>query len=59
MFLAKVLMGECPCGFTFKTPHGADDAAAVLQYHIQRVHKKEYPNGVTKLQAMEHIKEVK
>ncbi len=57
--MGKVLMGECPCGFSFKTPHGEDDAAAVLQYHIERIHKKEYPNGVTKLQAMEHVKEVK
>jgi len=57
--LAKMLMDECPCGFTFKTPHGEGDAAAVMQFHIQRVHKKEYPTGVTKLQAMEHIREAK
>jgi len=52
-------MGDCPCGFSFTTPHGEDDAVAMMQYHIQRIHKKDYPNGATKTQAMEHIKEVK
>ena len=57
--MAKKLMGDCPCGFSFTTPHGEDDAVAMMQYHIQRIHKKDYPNGATKTQAMEHIKEVK
>ena len=57
--MAKKLMGECPCGFSFVTPHGEDDAVAVMQYHVQLIHKKEYPKGATKAEALEHIKEVK
>jgi hypothetical protein len=49
-------MGDCPCGFSFLTRHDEEDAVAMLQYHIQRIHKKEYPIGVTKTQAMEPIK---
>jgi hypothetical protein len=56
--LAKKLSGICPCGFTFTTPHGEDDAVAVMQYHVERIHKKEYPNGQTRSEAMEHIKKV-
>jgi len=53
------LMGECPCGFSVITPHGQDDAVAVMQYHVQLVHKKEYPKGATKAEALKLIKEVK
>jgi hypothetical protein len=56
--MAKKLTGICPCGFSFTTPHGEDDAVAVMQYHVKLVHKKEYPNGQTRAEAMEHIKEV-
>jgi hypothetical protein len=52
-------MGECPCGFSFVTPHGEADAVAVMQYHVQLIHKKDYPKGVTKDQALKNIKEVK
>jgi hypothetical protein len=52
-------MGECPCGFSFVTPHGQDDAASVMQFHIQQIHKKEYPKGITKAEAIENIKEIK
>jgi len=31
---------DCPCGFTFTTPHGEEDAAAVVQFHAQRIHGK-------------------
>ena len=57
--MAKKLTGICPCGFSFITPHGEDDAVAVMQYHAKLLHKKEYPNGATKEQAMKYIKEVK
>jgi len=56
-FLAKKLRGDCSCGFSFVTPHGEDNAVAMMQYYVYRIHKKDYPNGVTKTQAMEHIKE--
>ena len=57
--MAKKLTGICPCGFSFVTPHGEDDAVAVMQYHAKLLHKKEYPNGATKEQALKYIKEVK
>jgi hypothetical protein len=34
---------DCPCGFTFTTPHGEADAVAVLQLHLQRVHRRANP----------------
>jgi hypothetical protein len=36
--MTEKLGADCVCGFTFTTPHGADDALAVLELHIQRVH---------------------
>jgi hypothetical protein len=29
---------NCPCGFSMATPHGMDDAVAVVQLHLSRVH---------------------
>ena len=46
------------CGFSFSTPHGEDDAVAVAQYHVSRIHKKEYPNGVSRAEALKMIKNV-
>ena len=57
--MAKKLTGICPCGFSFITPHGEDDAVKVMQYHAELVHKEDYPNGATKEQAIKYIKEVK
>lgn len=57
--VAKKMVGTCPCGFTFTTPHGMDDAVAVMQYHVKLIHKKDFPNGLTREQAMEDIKEAK
>jgi hypothetical protein len=50
--------GECPCGFSFITPHGEDDAVAMMQYHVTLIHKKEYPKGITKSEASAHVKKV-
>jgi hypothetical protein len=36
--MAEKLGVECPCGFTMSTPHGMDDAVAVVQLHLSRVH---------------------
>ena len=55
----KKLGATCPCGFSFVTPHGDDDAVAVLQLHISRIHKKDYPNGISRVEALKEIKEVK
>jgi hypothetical protein len=57
--MAKKLKAECPCGFSFITPHGEDDAAAVLQLHANRIHKKDFPKGISKADAMKYVKEVK
>ena len=56
--MAKKITGVCRCGFSFVTPHGEDDARAVMQYHVKRVHKKEYLNRVTGAQALEDVGEV-
>ena len=48
----------CMCGFSFSTPHGEDEAVAIAQYHVSRVHKKEYPNGVSRAEALKMIKNV-
>jgi hypothetical protein len=55
--VANKLKGTCPCGFSFITPHGEDDAVNVMQYHVKQIHKKEYPNGLTRAQALEDIEE--
>jgi hypothetical protein len=57
--MAKKLMGECPCGFSFVTPHGEDDAVAVMQLHVNRIHRKDYPKGISRSDAMKHVKEAK
>jgi hypothetical protein len=56
--MASKLCVECPCGFSFKTPHGQDDAVAVVQAHVERIHKKDYPNGLSRADALKEIKEV-
>jgi hypothetical protein len=56
--MAKKLKGTCPCGFSFITPHGEDDAVAVIQYHVKRIHGKDYPNGLTRAEAMDDIEEI-
>jgi hypothetical protein len=55
--LAKKLIGTCPCGFTFTTPHGEDDAVTIMQNHAKRIHPQDYPNGLSREKAMENIKE--
>jgi len=46
---------DCPCGFTMATPHGMDDAVAVVQLHLQRVHPD---MDSSRENAMKAIKEV-
>jgi hypothetical protein len=43
--MTKNLGVDCPCGFTFTTPHGEADAIAVVQLHLQRVHGKSNPSS--------------
>jgi hypothetical protein len=47
------LGADCPCGFTFTTPHGEEDAVAMVQLHLRRVHGK--PNA-TREEALASIK---
>lgn len=56
--MGKLLTGTCPCGFSFKTPSGKEDAIATLQDHVARNHKDQYPNGLSREEAIEEIKEV-
>ena len=48
----KKLGVDCPCGFSFTTPHGEDDAVAVAQYHIKRVHKRD----ISREEALKSVK---
>jgi len=57
--LVRKLGVECPCGFSFVTPHGEDDAVAVVQLHLERIHKKDFPQGISRTEALKQIKEVK
>ena len=57
--MVNKLSVDCPCGFSFVTPHGEEDALAVVQLHIDRVHKADYPQGISRADALAHIKEVK
>jgi hypothetical protein len=59
MDMATKLSMECPCGFSFVTPHGEDDAVAVAQLHVERVHKADYPQGISRAEALTHLKSVK
>lgn len=53
--MSKNFGADCPCGFTFTTPHGEADAVAVVQLHLQRVHGK--PTA-TREEALAAIKAV-
>jgi hypothetical protein len=57
--MANKLGVDCPCGFSFVTPHGQEDAVAVVQLHVDRVHKADYPKGISRAEALTHLKEVK
>ncbi len=50
---------DCPCGFSFVTPHGQDDAVAVVQLHVDRIHKQDFPNGLSREDALKELKEAK
>jgi hypothetical protein len=36
--MAERLGADCECGFTFTTPHGMEEAVAIVETHVQRVH---------------------
>ena len=59
MSMAGKLGVECPCGFSFVTPHGQDDAVAVVQQHVERIHKADFPQGISRAAAIAELKEVK
>ena len=54
--MAMSLGSDCPCGFSFTTPHGEEDAMAIVQLHVSRVHKKDYPNGISRKEAAKLLK---
>ncbi len=51
--MAKGWGVDCPCGFTFTTPHGEEDAVAVTQLHLNRVHPE---MNSSRAEAMKAIK---
>jgi len=53
--MANKIGADCPCGFSFATPHDQDDALAVLQLHVDRIHKADYPQGISKAEALMHL----
>ena len=54
----KRMRGECgKCGFNFETPAGENDAVSTLQHHYERMHKQEYPRGISREEALRHIRE--
>jgi hypothetical protein len=54
----KRMRGECgKCGFNFETPAGENDAVSTLQHHYERMHKQEYPQGISREEALRHIRE--
>ncbi len=55
--MAKSLGVDCPWGFSFTTPHGEDDAVAVVQSHVNRIHSKDYPNGIQRSDVVKMLKE--
>ncbi len=46
---------ECPCGFTMTTPHGMDDAVAVVQLHLERVHPEMDRSRATAMKAIKKM----
>ncbi len=54
--MPELLGADCPCGFTFTTPHGQEDAIAIIQLHVNRVHHTDYPHGLTKEEAIADLK---
>lgn len=56
--MAGKLGASCPCGFEFSTPHGEDDAVAIVQMHVKRIHAKDYPNGVSRSEALKELKKM-
>jgi len=53
MFMAREFGADCPCGFTFTAPHRQEDAVAVVQLHLRRVHGK---GNATRNEALAAIK---
>ncbi len=53
--MAEKLGTECPCGFTMTTPHGMDDAVAVVQLHLERVHPEMDRSRASVMQAIKKM----
>ncbi len=58
MKMADKFSGQCPCGFSFITPHGEADAIDVISHHVERIHKKDFPNGLPRSEALKDIKKM-
>ncbi len=54
--MAGMKGADCMCGFSYRTPHGEADAIAVAQDHVRRIHPKDFPNGLSRAEALKLIK---
>jgi hypothetical protein len=54
--MTQLIGADCPCGFTFTTPHGQEDAIAIITLHVNRVHSKDFPKGLTRAEAIADLK---
>lgn len=49
-------MTTCPCGAEFKT-HTADEGAEHAILHVKLIHQKEFPQGLSRDEALKMVKE--
>lgn len=49
---------DCPSGVAYTTTHGEDDAVSFSQWHVERIHKKDYPKGISRAEALKYVKKV-
>ena len=54
--MTEIIGADCPCGFTFSTPHGQEDAIAIITLHVNRIHKQDFPNGLSRAEAIADLK---
>jgi hypothetical protein len=54
--MTQLIGADCPCGFTFTTPHGEEDVIAITTLRVHRVHSKDFPKGVSRAEAIADLK---
>ncbi len=46
----------CPCGAEFKT-HTEDEIVEHVSMHVKSAHRKDYPQGISRPEALKMVKE--